>query len=176
LCLQRAALHRFRLDAQFVEQAGQICGLQNYADRTRQRAVVSENVVAADRRHVGGRGRELSHDRDHRLLLADLPQPPVQDLAADDGTARRVDAHDQCLGGAVLGYIRERLIALRIVRDQTVDVDAGDVRPLDQSSEAPERRHDGDYSTDHRDDSPPRQPSLQPAPVDQPVSVDGHRR
>ena len=149
LVLQRAGDERVGGDAELAEQAGDLAGLQDHADRAGERRVAGEDAGGGQRDHVAGRGGGAAHDGDDRLawptcisascrLSPPATAPPG--LSIETITAGH---------GAVAGQAAHRSVSFAVVVDDAGDVDPRDVRAgaavmPGTASDARARRHDGE--------------------------------
>ena len=107
--LQRRRFHRFDLDADLVEEIGDIGILEQHADRADQRGLLRHDVIAGERGDVAARRRQAV-DHDHqRLFLTEPRQRVVELLGTGGGAAGAVDVDDDGPGERGFGQPVELL-------------------------------------------------------------------
>ena len=67
--LERRRFDRLDLDADLVEQIGEVRILEQHADRADQRGLLGHDVIAGERGDVAAGGGQAVDDDDQRLLL-----------------------------------------------------------------------------------------------------------
>ena len=178
--LERRRLDLFDLDAERLEEIGDVRILEQHADRADQRSLQRDDVIGRDRRDVAARSREpVDHD-DQRFLLLEPHQRVVQLLGAGRGAAGGIDVHDHG-PRARFPEPLQRLHPLLIGADEAGD---GDAR--DRSARAPDQhvgagraqrgahrdhRADGD---DDRADAPEGELAPHAATIDDSIGIERH--
>src|SRR5215813_13715758 len=178
--LERRRLDFFDLDAERLQEIGDVRILEQHADRADERSLQRDDVIGRDRRNVTARSRKpVDHD-DQRLLLFEPHQRVMQLLGARRGAAGGIDVHDH---GPRARFPKplQRLHPLQIGADEAGDGDAGDrsARPPDQyvgPGRAQRRAHrdhgaDGD---DDRADAPEGELAPHAATIDDGIGIERH--
>ena len=176
--LERCRFDRFHLDADLVEQIGEVRVFEQHADRADQRGLLGDDVVARDGSDVGtGSSHAVDHDRD-RLLGPHAAERVVQLLGAGGGAARRIDVQDHRLHRRGRGEPVELAHPLLVVANEPSDGHARDVWPGDDAAPAHRGRRGADCEHDHRDgdDAPKGQFAPHATAVDDQVGIKRHQR
>src|SRR5262245_58908537 len=178
--LERRRLDFFDLDAERLEEIGDVRILEQHADRADEGGLQRDDVIGRDRGDVTARSRKpVDHD-DQRLLLFEPHQRVMQLLGARRGAAGGIDVHDHG-PRARFPEPLQRLHPLQIGADEAGDGDAGDrsARPPDQyvgPGRAQRRAHrdhgaDGD---DDRADAPEGELAPHAATIDDRIGIERH--
>ena len=156
--LERGGLHLHHLDADLVEQPGDVGHLEQHADGADDGRLARDDVVGAERGDVAARRREPVDEGHGGLRLGHLAQGGEQRLGARGGAAGAVDAHDDGAGGLGLGELAQHPRGLAARGDDALDADPRDVvaprrqpRRVEVGHPPADRHHGEDRREDARD-------------------------
>src|SRR5262244_804357 len=178
--LERRRLDFFDLDAERLQEIGDVRILEQHADRADQGSLQRDDVISRDRRNITARSRKpVDHD-DQRLLLFEPHQRVMQLLGARRGAAGGIDVHDHG-PRARFPEPLQRLHPLQIGADEAGDGDAGDrsARPPDQyvgagrAQRGAHRDHGAD-GDDDRADAPEGELAPHAATIDDRIGIERH--
>ena len=126
--LQRRRFHLLDLDADRLQQLGDVGKLEQHADRADQRGLLGDDVVGGQRGDVAAGGGQALRP----------PPPAASSPSAASANRRAARSRRWCRRGELMWTMTagaddvlqplQRLDAVLVAADQAFDVDAGDVR------------------------------------------------